>query len=278
MTKMKKITKTTILIQFILFILALVTLFPFVYILLIALGKNVISTNTFIPDKFTLDNFKSLFNETSFLNWLQNSFIIAFTSMVIAVVLVSISVYVFSRLRFYGREKLFTFLLLIQIFPLTLSMVSIFNIFINLGLLNRIYGLIIVDATLASAGLIFVAKGFFDTIPHELDEAAMIDGASKMQILVKVILPLSKPMLAIVAMQSFIIAYNEYTIASAVMTTSVESLPLAVGLQSIITGQYGVNWSLYCAGAIIGSVPMIILFYSLQRYFIGGLTEGGVKQ
>ena len=198
--------------------------------------------------------------------------------MVITVILVSVTVYIFSRLRFLGKEKLFNFLLLIQIFPLTLSMVSIFRIFVAIGLLNKMPGLIIIDSTLASAGLVMIAKGYFDTIPYDLDEAAVMDGATKLQILWKITLPLAKPMLAIVAIQSFVIAYNEYVIASAVMTTNILSMPLSVGLQSMIVGQFGINWSIYCAGAILGSIPMIILFYSLQKYFIGGLTEGGVKQ
>ena len=269
---------SNIFIQIMLFLLAIITLFPFVYIIMIAFGKNVISTSTFIPEAFTVDNFKQLFTETKFLNWIGNSFLIAATTMVVSVVLVSISVYVFSRLRFYGKQKLFNFILLIQIFPLTLSMVSIFKIFVQLGLLNQKMGLVVVNSTLASAGLIMLAKGYFDALPYEIDEAAMMDGASIFQILVKITLPLAKPMLAIVAIQSFVIAYNEYTIASAVMTAKVESMPLAVGLQSMITGQYGINWSIYCAGAVLGSIPMIALFYSLQKYFIGGLTEGGVKQ
>lgn len=267
-----------IVIHIFLFLLAVITLLPFAYIVLIALGKNVISSSTFIPEAFTLDNFKTLFKETKFLNWLGNSFVIAGVTMIMALVLVSVSVYVFSRLKFYGKRGLFNFILLIQIFPLTLSMVSIFRIFVQFGLLNQKAGLIIVDATLASAGLIMLAKGYFDAIPYEIDEAAMMDGASTFQILTKITLPLAKPMLAIVAIQSFVIAYNEYTIASAVMTAKIESMPLAVGLQSMITGQYGINWSIYCAGAVLGSIPMIILFYALQKYFIGGLTEGGVKQ
>lgn len=275
---MKKNMISNILIQIMLFLLAIITIFPFAYIVMISLGKNVISTSTFIPEQFTLDNFRTLFTETKFLSWLKNSFLIASATMIISVILVSISVYVFSRLRFYGKQKLFNFILLIQIFPLTLSMVSIFKIFVEFGLLNQKMGLVIINSTLASAGLIMLAKGYFDTIPYELDEAAMMDGASTMQILTKITLPLAKPMLSIVAIQSFVIAYNEYTIASTVMTTGIESMPLAVGLQSMITGQYGINWSIYCAGAVLGSIPMIILFYSLQKYFIGGLTEGGVKQ
>ncbi|HOE78089.1 MAG TPA: ABC transporter permease subunit [Bacilli bacterium] len=264
--------------QIFLLLLALITLLPFVYIILISFGKNVISAGAKIPKEFTFDNYKELFQATKFLNWLSNSLIIGLGTMVITVILVSVTVYVFSRLRFLGKEKLFNFLLLIQIFPLTLSMVSIFRIFVAIGLLNKMPGLIIIDSTLASAGLVMIAKGYFDTIPYDLDEAAVMDGATKLQILWKITLPLAKPMLAIVAIQSFVIAYNEYVIASAVMTTNILSMPLSVGLQSMIVGQFGINWSIYCAGAILGSIPMIILFYSLQKYFIGGLTEGGVKQ
>ena len=274
---MKKILIKIATQAFLLF-LAFITLLPFIYIILISFGKNVISAGAKIPKEFTFENYKQLFQATKFLNWLGNSILIGLCTMIITVLLVSVTVYVFSRLRFMGKEKLFNFLLLIQIFPLTLSMVSIFRIFVAIGLLNKMPGLIIINSTLASAGLVMIAKGYFDTIPYYLDEAATMDGATKLQILLKITLPLAKPMLAIVAIQSFVIAYNEYVIASAVMTTNILSMPLSVGLQSMIVGQFGINWSIYCAGAILGSIPMIVLFYSLQKYFIGGLTEGGVKQ
>jgi len=271
----KNLIKTIV--HLILISTAIVTIIPFAYITMIAFGKNVVGTNATIPEEFTLDNFRRLFLETKFLSWLQNSLVIAVTTMIIAVLFVGVSVYVFSRLRFIGKQRLFRFILMIQIFPLTLSMVSIFRIFIALGLINDPFGLIIINATISSAGLVLLAKGYFDTIPYELDEAAMMDGASKMQILIQIILPLAKPMIAVVAIQSFVIAYNEYVIASTIMTQGLDSMPLAVGLQSMIAGQYGTNWSLYCAASLLGSIPMIVLFYSLQKYFIGGLTEGSVK-
>src|SRR5690606_24215866 len=121
------------------------------------------------------------------------------------------------RLKFYGRTALFNIFLLIQIFPLTLSMVSIFHIFVQLNLVNRLPGLILINSVLASAGLVLLAKGYFDSIPYDLDEAAMIDGANIYQILFKITLPLAKPMIAIVAIQSFVIAYNEYVLASVIM-------------------------------------------------------------
>lgn len=263
--------------QTFLFVLAAITLTPFFYIVLIAFGKNIVGTSATIPRELTIANFERLFRETRFLDWVKNSLLVALVTMVVATVFVAVTVYVFSRLRFRGRQGLFKFILLIQIFPLMLSMVSIFRIFVSLGLLNDLKGLIIVNSTLASAGLVLLAKGYFDTIPYELDEAAMMDGATKLQTLVLVIMPLAKPMLAVVMIQSFVIAYNEYVIASTVMTQGLDTMPLAVGLQSMIAGQYGTNWSLYCAAALLGSIPMLLLFYSLQKYFIGGLTEGSVK-
>ena len=266
-----------ILVHIILLILAVVTVIPFFFVVLISLGKNVIDTSVFFVKELTLDNYRRLFTETRFSNWLINSLLLAAVTMILAVIVVSLSAYAFSRLRFQGRTKLFNFVLLIQVFPLTLSMVSIFRIFLALGLLNKIEGLIIVDSAFASAGLVLIAKGYFDTIPYSLDEAAMIDGANRFRILTQITLPLAKPMIAVVAIQSFVIAYNEYAIASTVMTQKLEAMPLAVGLQSMIEGQFGINWSVYCAGAVLGSIPMLVLFYSLQKYFIGGLTEGSVK-
>ena len=273
---MKKVLSKSV-VHILLIILAIIILIPFVYIILISFGKNIIGTETVIPNQFTLDNYRQLFTTTKFFSWLGNSLIISFGSMVMAVILVSISVYVFSSLQFYEKTSFFNFILLIQIFPLTLSMVSLFNIFVKLNLINKLSGLILIDSALSSAGLILLAKGYFDTIPYDLDEAAMIDGANKFQILLKITLPLAKPMIAIVAIQSFVISYNEYVIASTVMSEALDKMPIAVGLQSMITGQYSQNWSLYCAGAVLGSIPMLVLFYSLQKYFIGGLTEGSVK-
>lgn len=259
-------------------LLALITILPFAYIVMLSFGEGVIGTEATIPESFTLDNYRQLFTETAFASWFINSIVLAGLSMGIALVLVSLAVYAFSRLNFFGRQKTFNMILLVQIFPLTLSMVSVFRIFMVLGLLNQLMGLVIINSVFASAALVLVAKGYFDTIPHSLDEAALLDGADRFKIFYKIILPLAKPILAIVALQSFVLAYNEYVIASAVMTEGIQQMPLAVGLQSLIAGQFGTNWALYCAGAVLGSIPMLILFYSLQRYFIGNLTAGGVKE
>lgn len=258
-------------------ILAITVMIPFVYILLMAFGKNVTGVSSSIPSEFTLDNFRKLTSEHQFIRWLVNSLLLSGASMCLSVVLTSITVYVMSRLKFAGKMNFFNGILLVQIFPLSLSMVSVNKIFASFGLLNKLWGLVLIDSVMASIGLVLLAKGFFDSIPYELDEAAMIDGANLWQVLWYVICPLVKPMLAIVAVQSFVLSYNEYVIANVVMTNGFQSMPLAVGLQSLIAGQYGTNWGVYCAAAVIGSMPMVILFYSLQKYFIAGLTEGGVK-
>jgi len=259
-------------------IISVTVIVPFIAILVISFSKDVIVADNFFSGTFTLDNYKALFTEHRFLNWLWNSIYLASGTMVISLVITTVAVFALSRLKFFGSRGLFSGILLIQVFPLTLSMVSIYKIFSAFSLLDKIEGLMISNSVMATAGMVLLAKGYFDSIPFELDEAAKIDGAGVFTLFCRIILPLVKPILAIVALQSFVLAYNEYVIASVVMTGGFKSMPLAVGLQSMIEGQYGINWSRYCAAAMIGSVPMIILFYSMQRYFIGGLAEGGVKK
>lgn len=252
---------------------------PFLAIIMISVSKDVlVATSGFFQNELTLDNYIAVFKEYRFFNWLWNSVYLALGTMIISLLVTSISVFALSRIRFFGSKNLFSAILLVQVFPLTLSMVSIFKIFNAFDLLDKIEGLMISNSVMAAAGMVLLAKGYYDSIPRELDEAAKIDGAGVFLLFWKIILPLVKPILAIVALQSFVLAYNEYVIASVIMTGGFKSMPLAVGLQSMIEGQYGINWSRYCAAAIMGSVPMIILFYSMQRYFVGGATEGGVKR
>ncbi|MHB8963475.1 MAG: sugar ABC transporter permease [Saccharofermentanales bacterium] len=263
----------------ILSVVSITVLVPFIAIALISFGKDmIVASGNFFPTQYTLANYISVLTEFRFTNWLWNSIYLAFGTMVISVCITTISVFALSRIRFYGKKNLFSAILLVQVFPLTLSMVSIYKIFSAFSLLDKIEGLMISNSVMATAGMVLLAKGYFDSIPFELDEAAKIDGAGFFALFLKIILPLVKPILAIIALQSFVLAYNEYVIASVVMTGGFKSMPLAVGLQSMIEGQYGINWSRYCAAAMMGSVPMVILFYSMQRYFIGGLSEGGVKQ
>lgn len=258
-------------------LLAVLVLIPFVYIVLISFGRDFLNVSGYGDLGFSLQYYVELFTETKYLFWLGNSILVAIATMAITVVVVGAASYVFSRLKFAGKEALFQIILLIQIFPLTLMLVSLFKIFAMFELINKLIGLVIIDSVIASAGLVLVARGYFDTIPYEIDEAAMIDGANRFQILVRITFPLVKPILCIVAIQSFVLTYNEYAIASMLITSGAEHMTVAVGLQSLINGQLQQNWGMYYAGAVLASLPILILFYALQKYFIGGLTDGGVK-
>jgi len=270
--------KNKIVSNVILAIIAATIVMPFIAIILISFGKDIIvAGGNIFPKEYTIDNYKEVLTQFRFTDWIKNSIYLATGTMIISLTITTVSVYSLSRINFFGKDNLFSSILLVQVFPLTLSMVSIYKIFSAMGLLDKIEGLMISNSVMAAGGMVLLAKGYFDSIPRELDEAAKIDGAGVFGIFIKIILPLVKPVLAIVALQSFVLAYNEYVIASVVMTGGFRSMPLAVGLQSMIEGQYGINWARYCAAAVMGSIPMLILFYSMQRYFIGGLTEGGVK-
>lgn len=276
-SKKPKIKPSSIGAHVFLVLLAVIVLVPFVYILLISLGRDFLNVSGFGDLGFSLQHYADLFAETKYPYWLCNSLVVSVATMAVTVVVVGAASYVFSRLKFAGKEALFQIILLIQIFPLTLMLVSLFKIFAAFELINKLIGLVIIDSVIASAGLVLVARGYFDTVPYEIDEAAMIDGANRFQILIHIVFPLVKPILCVVAIQSFVLTYNEYAIASMLITSGAEHMTVAVGLQSLIYGQLQQNWGMYCAGAVIASLPILLLFYTLQKYFIGGLTEGGVK-
>jgi arabinogalactan oligomer/maltooligosaccharide transport system permease protein len=279
MKKKGKDATAKLLLNMLLILLSVSILLPVVYMVSVAFGKNVLTLGQdILPRQFTLQNFEDLFTKHKFLVWMKNSLIISFGTMAASVVLTSMGAYALSRLRFAGRDITYRLIILIQIFPLTLSMVAIHQILNALGLLNNLLSLIIINTVLSTTGMLPLAKGYFATIPTELDESARIDGAGKVRVLVSIILPLVKPMLATIAIQSFILAYNEYVIANIVMTGGFMSMPLAVGLQSMFEGQYGIHWPSYCAAALLGSLPMLAVFFLLQKYFISGLTDGSVKQ
>lgn len=267
-----------ILLNLFLILVSISVLVPVAYIVLISFGDmNTVGSGLLVPTKFTLQNYTDLNDYFAYWDWIRNSLILACGTMIVAVVLTSFSAYAFSRLRFKGRERLFSAVLLVQVFPLTLSMVSIFKILDRFRLLDSIAGLIIVDSVMASAGLVLLAKGYFDTISMEIDESAQIDGAGHIKIFFRIILPLVKPILVVIAIQSFVLAYNEYVLANVVMTGGAEKMPLAMGLQTMIEGQIATNWPVYCAGATLGSIPMVLIFYLLQKYSVAGLSEGGIK-
>jgi arabinogalactan oligomer/maltooligosaccharide transport system permease protein len=213
---------------------------------------------------------------------MTNSIVIAGSVAVASVVIGAGSAFAFSRLRFRGKKRALELLLLVQMFPAILAIAAVFVI------MERVYtfapgiglgtqaGLMLVYLGGAMGVNIWLLKGFVDSIPVEIDEAAKIDGASPMQIYWQIFLPLATPVLAVVTLLSFIGTFNEFILAS-LFLTDMDSRTIAVGLQQFIGGQYSQNWGAFAAGSILASIPIVIIFLSLQRYIVSGLTAGATK-
>lgn len=271
-----------------------VALFPVVYMISSAFNRDQsIGGAQLIPLHVTLHNFGNLLHnnvstsgggkaDAPFLNWYLNSVIVAFVTALFTVILSALAAYAFSRFRFKGRRLGMMMLLLIQMFPQFLAVVAIYLIVLNVGNIFSVIGInsllaVIVVYLGGSMGIqTWLLKGFFDTIPKELDESARVDGATAGQIFWGVVLPLAAPVLAVVALMSFVFTLNEFIIASAILQ-STNHFTLPVGLRGFIDQQYGQRWGPFTAGALLAAVPVALLFLSLQRYFVRGLTAGSVK-
>lgn len=253
-------------------------LFPVFFIAQAAFrpGQSLYTTElTLIPTDPTLDNFVYMLTQEPLLIWLWNSLKVAGITTVTALVVSTTAAYAFSRWRFYGRRTLLVLLLALQAFPALLSLVAIYQILQSFGLVNDHFGLV-----LAYTGGVLVfctwnMKGYFDTIPVDLEEAAMIDGASPTQAFIRVVLPLAAPGLAVTTLFAFLGGWNEFVVANVLMTGE-EQWTVPVGLFSL-QRDYRVPWGYFAAGALITAVPVMVLFLSLQRFFVSGLSGGGVK-
>jgi arabinogalactan oligomer / maltooligosaccharide transport system permease protein len=271
----------------------LFALFPVVYIISASFNATPTLTGSrLIPRHVTLDNFRQLFStEVSgssnyaaahYLRWLVNSIIVAGSAALLSVLLSAFAAYAFSRFRFRGRRMGMVALLLIQMFPQLTLVVALYLIVLRTGEvfgalgLNQLTAIIVVYLGGAMGVNTWLMKGFFDTIPKELDESARVDGATPAQVFWGVVLPLATPVLAVIALISFVFAINEFAIASALLQTT-DKFTLGVGMQSYIDQKYSEHWGPFAAGVLLTSVPVVLLFIFLQRYIIGGLTQGSVK-
>lgn len=243
-----------------------------------------LASSSLLPERFSLVNYETLFTSPSvpFMTWMGNSIYISAVNAVLSVIVGAFSAFAFSRLKFKGRKLGLQALLLVQVFPAFLALAAIYvmmeriyTIFPQLGLGSH-GGLILIYLGGSMGVNAWLLKGFIDSIPMELDEAAKIDGASPFQIFWQIFVPLSAPVLAVTALLSFIGTFNEFILAS-LFLQDVSLRTVAVGLQSFVGAQFGANWGPFAAGSIIASVPLVALFLSLQRYIIGGLVAGSVK-
>jgi arabinogalactan oligomer/maltooligosaccharide transport system permease protein len=258
--------------------------FPLVYILSTSLTKMGNIENFTLFRQFYLGNYHDLLTSTDypFVKWMKNTLILAGSTAVISVFISALAAFAFSRLRFKGRRPGLLALILIQMFPSILGLTAVFGILSKLtdyvpaiGLGTKA-GLILVYLGGSLGGGTYLMYGFFNTIPKELDEAAKIDGATHTQIYFQIILRLVAPVLAVMALLSFIGTFGDYVLASIVFNTN-DQYTVAVGLQSLLADPWTKQWAMFAAGAVMSSLPIVIIFVSLQKYITNGLTGGAVK-
>src|SRR5690625_1526955 len=277
-TKQNKIFRLTIT-YFIVAIMAVIIIYPLVWVFGASLTPGTsISSFSIIPENPTWDHYKKLFNleESLYLRWYWNTIKVSLISMVASVISISLMAYSFSRYRFIGRKHgLITFLIL-QMIPNFAALIAIFVLANVTGLINTHLGLILVYIGGAIPMNTWLMKGYLDSIPKELDESARMDGAGHFRIFWQIIMPLAKPIIAVVAVFSFITPFTDFILAK-VMLRQPEQYTLAVGLYELVSRQYGSEFTLFAAGSILIAVPIAILFLSLQKYFVSGLTAGGIK-
>jgi arabinogalactan oligomer / maltooligosaccharide transport system permease protein len=258
-------------------------LFPILFVVSAAFNPlGTLSSSTLIPSGASTLNFEALFNRTEFTHWFVNSIVIAGFATLFSLVLSTFAAYAFSRFRFTGRRPGLLSLLIIQMFPQFLAVVTIYIMFTQISELyppigfNTSWSLILLYMGGALGVNTWLMKGFFDTVPIELDESAKMDGASHAVTFFRIILPLVTPILAVVGVLSFIGAINEYLLASVFLTND-DSKTLAVGLFGLVAGERNANFGVFAAGTLLTAIPTVLLFFSLQRYIAGGLTAGAVK-
>jgi multiple sugar transport system permease protein/raffinose/stachyose/melibiose transport system permease protein len=223
---------------------------------------------------YTLKNYKKALYP-AFIRYIINSIIISFCTAIIALVISIFAAYAFSRLKFYGRRHLFIAILLSQLIPITALIIPVYQILRSMHLINTYFGLIISYLTFTVPVSIWMLKGFFDNIPVEIEEAAIVDGCSKLGAFFRVVIPISKPGITATVVWIVIMTWQEVIYALTIITSK-EMRTISVGILDFI-GQWAIDYPTLFAGAIIVSVPIIILFIFLQRYFVAGLAEGAVK-
>jgi len=259
------------------------SLFPIVFVLSAALNPlGTLSSSELLPAGASVENFGNLLADTAFPQWFVNSLLIAGLSAAAAVFVGALAAYSFSRMRFRGRRVGLLSLLLIQMFPQFLAIVTIFLMFTTITDLwpaigfNTPWGLMLLYLGGALGVNTWLMKGFLDTVPKELDESATMDGASHAQVFFMIMLPLVAPILAVTGLLVFIGTVNEFLIAN-VFLTDTGSKTLAVGMYGLIAGERNNNFGVFCAGTLLTAIPTVLVFQFLQRYIVSGLTAGAVK-
>ena len=257
---------------------------PFIYLLMHSFrGGAEVYGSTIIPQQWTFQNYIDLFTGSggtaslNFPRWFLNTFVVACFSCVISTISVLMVSYAFSRLRFKARKKFMNVGMILGMFPGFMTMIAIYYLLKAMGLTQTLVALVICYS--CGAGLGFqISKGFFDTIPRALDEAATIDGATKNQIFWKIILPMSKPIVVYTVLTSFIGPWTDFILAKIIMGDARDNYTVAIGLQLMIQQDFlNAYYKQFLAGSVVVAVPITLLFLKMQKYYVEGVTAGGVK-
>lgn len=262
-------------------ILAIVWLIPVFWLILSSFrAEKGAYTSSLWPQKFTIDNYIRLFVDTKLFNfprWFMNTLFVAICSCIITTILTLMVAYVYSRLRFKSRKGLMNVSLILGMFPGFMSMIAIYHFMKAIGLDQTLLALILVYSGGAALNY-YIAKGFFDTIPKTLDEAARIDGATRHTIFWKIILPNAKPIVVTTAINAFIAPWVDFIFVSVIMKDNYNNYTVAKGLYTMVDkANIFEYYTSFCAGAVLVSIPIVCLFIRLQKYYVAGVTAGAAK-
>lgn len=278
MKKQKRRTLTFVYV--LLIILSVIWLFPILWVVLTSFrGEGAMSVNYIIPKTFTLENYKMLFTNSSypFARWFMNTLIVAIATCLISTFITVAIAYSVSRIKFKFRNRFLKLALVLNMFPAFMSMIAVYYILKAMELDGTLVALVIVYSAGAALGF-YIAKGFFDTIPYSLDESAMIDGATKKDIFLKITLPLSKPIIVYTALMTFMIPCMDFIFAQVILGQQKQKYTVAIGLFTMLQPDKINHWFMpFTAGCVIIAIPITLLFMVMQKYYVEGITAGGVK-
>lgn len=278
---MKKQKRRTLTFVYVLLIfLSVIWLFPILWVVLTSFrGEGAMSVNYIIPKTYTLENYKMLFTNSSypFARWFMNTLIVAIATCLISTFITVAIAYSVSRIKFKFRNRFLKLALVLNMFPAFMSMIAVYYILKAMELDGTLVALVIVYSAGAALGF-YIAKGFFDTIPYSLDESAMIDGATKKDIFLKITLPLSKPIIVYTALMTFMIPWMDFIFAQVILGQQKQKYTVAIGLFTMLQPDKINHWFMpFTAGCVIIAIPITLLFMVMQKYYVEGITAGGVK-
>lgn len=260
-----------------LIIVCLIVIIPVVWIVMSSFneGKGLMSS-TLLPKHMTMENYRNLFTDTDYLVWFKNSLSIALLNAFVSVILIMITAWVVSRFNFKGRKTGLMTMMILSMFPSFLSMTAIYTLFITFGLNKSVLSLVLVYSAGAIPYNVWLVKGYLDGIPTSLDEAAYIDGSSKLNTFLKIIIPMSKPIIVYCAVSQFMMPWMDYILPN-LLFTGESTRTIAVGLYTMIAGNENDNFTLFAAGAVLIAVPITILYLLFQKYLVEGIAAGANK-